>query len=498
MRYPVLNDDAVTFDMFPHPQTMDEDPNIVEKYSREIISDFSPDKPFLADEFPREDNWSEAHLNLTYEGTRGEQMLPWKNDEYDLQHYDQDPRGALEEQPWRKFREIFNGHTDVIQFANDSDYSIPSSGISPEYMMAKKNLLFNFMQSRQQFDESIDVVLPSGRGPAVLNTKKKIVLSGQIIDTTDLPTLRNMNSVISNNLHTGSRYFHNTTTTDQRLPVQNYGFIFKNLPTKPKPNQSVIEIKQRAETRSRTRDLFNFLSGSSGKAAKMEFTTLEKQKFKQLMDVESTPQNNVVIKDIMALLGVTEADIKYSIDRESTTKKQKQQILACTLQMIGALEKLPLSAQISMRDELLFNKSINIRCKGGVSPVIINPKIKKLIESRTQINGNNITNQNYALVNNFRESRAALQTKKAAPKYTLPEADLEFETHADYLNQNAKYDPTIEKNVAQTDHDIAEEIAMAKKSAARIIKLKDNRENDIEFGPERAFEIKNNGWKFAF
>jgi len=396
-----LSTDSMSWSMFPMKTEITqlyEDPEVIDADRRRILSDYSASEPAFEYEQPRRDNWSQGAINLRTHGSRGGERYPWKDDEFDTQFHTADPRGYLQDQNWQLHRKDFESRARLQPWRNDADYSIPETGVRVEDMEAMKKSLFGWIKARLQFTESRDMIA-SGRGPKRYNTHpatENIDMedSSATIDTSaaNLESLKNVNVILSNNLHLGSRYFHETTTPDQVLPMPSYGYLFRSGGLeKPQSRLRVMDQDRKINpfaASQNTRDIMKFLSGKTGgRIQSQRFANSDKSRYNRILEEEARPQGRVVIKDIMALMGVTENEIKWINSLDNKNKTQQKRMIACVAEMVEGLEKLPPNARLALREELLWDRvksGIVPKNRGGLSRTVINPKVKEILSAKNK------------------------------------------------------------------------------------------------------------------
>jgi hypothetical protein len=99
-------------------------------------------------------------------------------------------------------------------------------------------------------------------------------------------------------------------------------------------------------------------------------------------------------KDILALLGITQQEIKWLNSKENKNRKGVKECLANIVSMISGLEKLPPNALLNIRDGLLREHAPEFA--GGICKNTSYKKnMQRLLESRNSraINGTRSTNQ---------------------------------------------------------------------------------------------------------
>jgi hypothetical protein len=219
------------------PTTHQEDSSQVEQYMRNLMRDFTPDKPFLASDEPRNPNdrgggtHSKEILDLRYSGKRSteEPYLP-DGTFTDFEFTELDPRGIASTPDMRQHYEQQVARASLIKFYNDEDWSVPEQGINPVDMVANiKSGFYQYKDRYRNFDESFDSWHNGGptRMPRVGGSDvNKTELTGDILDLTDasVRNRRDATSMLSNDPKVGFRY----TVPDQRFKTARYGLVRAN------------------------------------------------------------------------------------------------------------------------------------------------------------------------------------------------------------------------------------------------------------------------------
>ena len=124
-----------------------EDPFTMEKHMRNILRDYSPDRPYMESDEPRSGgydprtgetrgggSWSKERLSLRGIGRRSysESNLP---DGTFLDHIggglEKDPRSISSDPNFREYDKQRRFRGRYVKFTNDNDMSVPESGIHP-------------------------------------------------------------------------------------------------------------------------------------------------------------------------------------------------------------------------------------------------------------------------------------------------------------------------------------------------------------------------------
>lgn len=219
------------------PTSHQEDSAQTEQYMRNLMRDFSPDKPYLASDLPRNpnDRGGGTHateiLELRHAGARAAEDPYLPDGTFtDFEFTELDPRGIATTPDMRQHYEQQLARASLIKFYNDEDWSVPEQGINPVQMVQnKKSMFYQFKDRYQNFDESFDSWHNGGptRTPRLGGSDvNKTTLTGDILDLTD-STVRNRRDatgMLSNDPTIGYRY----TVPDQRFKTAKYGLVRAN------------------------------------------------------------------------------------------------------------------------------------------------------------------------------------------------------------------------------------------------------------------------------
>jgi hypothetical protein len=213
-----------------------EDPEQVNNHMRSLLTDLRPDKPFLAAHEKRDGNdrgggfGSVEKLSLRHSGSRAG-ADPWLPDGTFLDHEfaERDPRGHALEPDMRKHRDQQFARASLIKLYDDSDYSVPESGINPAQMVANiKSGMYKFKERYQNFETSMDGWHTSKLAPKV-NEKSMVglvTMDGTITDLTDA-SVRNRNDATAR-LSADPKITQRHSTPDHRVKIARYGLIKAN------------------------------------------------------------------------------------------------------------------------------------------------------------------------------------------------------------------------------------------------------------------------------
>lgn len=138
-----------------------ENQNILDDYYKNTLKDFSPDPATFAYEEARKNYDSVGKLNTHYYGRRNDKE-PFQNDLF-LGFTDKDPRSIHNGPLMGKYQEQIWSRKDDFKysFKDDSDNSVPTSGISESQMQKNKKKTYKGFQERfKNYEESSDAWTP--------------------------------------------------------------------------------------------------------------------------------------------------------------------------------------------------------------------------------------------------------------------------------------------------------------------------------------------------
>lgn len=360
-------------------ETTDKNEYDMEEFNRTQLRDKTPDKPLFEYERPRTDNHSKFMLNLRHHGAK-DPTEPYMNSDVDLQFHDKDPRGYLQEQDWRKFRELGLPRSKLTYWGKDGDYSVPGQGQRNEDIINKILLARKFLRGRLNwFSESLGNGT-SGRGPITHNTNSEVGITDlEDIDPTvnDSETRQTINRIFSNEANLGGQFFKNKTTTDHVIPVSSYNHVFQTAyPMTPKSMTEMIQGDQKITTLNINevpKTFVDFIQQREIYDGDSRFGKLWAQ------------QNNRYtpgIREILTLMGITETDMKIMRERASDTKTVIDPAMKRIADFAQLIETMPENRRREIRNELLSQQITEFQ--GGVSGTVMNPEIKRIITDRNK------------------------------------------------------------------------------------------------------------------
>lgn len=411
----------IGWDMFPEKTErtdIEEEPidDQLQGEWRGVLKDTGPEKPGFEYEEPRRNTMARSHLNLRDGGVFGSTTDPYKSEDYDTQFHDHDPRGWNTEQPWDEYRRVAEGVLRRTDFKDDGDYSTTSGGIHPNTMYQNIRSAQDWVKARLKiFDTSFDNMQHGGVGiyPEVSKVNKSTREWGTVNEeddgmamTFEDPVVRQRLTMhLSDLVHGGSKALRVNTTTDHKVRVSSYGKLYSQRGLIPHESQMrIVEDDtpwSRVEGRTTApKQLVKLMSTAlqdrggvdpitATQSARIMYQDAAlnghgEEQFTGLRGSEAERNNasRRVTKDIMALLGFVQNDVKWlesrSLEPGKIGKSARHQ-LANLYRMAEVLHALPAHAKLDLRNELVLRS-----CGGGLRPgmyrkqrdqVVVNPKI---------------------------------------------------------------------------------------------------------------------------
>lgn len=352
----------------------------MDAYYRKTLRDRSSDKPLFEHEEPRRDTGAKWAINLR-EGGSWVTELPYCD--RDTNFYDEDPRGWNLEHDWKKYRTDNELRSKLTPWSSDQNLAVPGTGTSPEAMV----ILLQEMRMRLRdrlnwFSDSLGTIVTGSTVGAENHGMAKYLPQkedkSEEIDPSiyDSIETQNIERLFSNNLHLGGRYFSANTTTDHVIPVASYNFLSGVRQGDQKRTEGIHEEVKTLTLKSRGRNFIKFLESYD-----MKKHVDRDGRIDQYLERQSAP-SSYIRKDIMALLGLTQNDIKWLQSRENKTKAATKHCLANIVAMIQALEGVPANILSEMRTSLM--REVCPEFRGGLSQSSINHNIRRILEERNR------------------------------------------------------------------------------------------------------------------
>jgi hypothetical protein len=402
---------------------------------RDTLSDFAPEQSALfASEEVRRRTYATQRLNLMQAGTPGSPTEPWiSHGDFEISFTDQDPRGTTNEQNWKEYRRQQEANFRRIDFKNDGDFSEPSLGISPFEMYKNIRSAQNWVKDRMKiFSTSYESRHNGGVG--VYDHVSGVFKSDQedssvqtdgdsgMAQTFDDPENRQHHTTkLSNIVHMGSAALRANSTTDHRVKVSAYGKLYSQAGLIPHETQLRLTeddtpISRLDGLKSTPKNLVklmssyvrqadyaggNFGDGTgaraagysavSGQRAMWQDTGGDKEKFSGMRgDSEDSENRSVALtKDILSLMGLTHAEVKWAESYERENQAQPMPLLANMYALAEVVHRMPAQMKIDLKSDLVLRSvGRGLRPTGDMrvvrDAVVVNPKIIIRMESATR------------------------------------------------------------------------------------------------------------------
>jgi len=533
-------DGDISLEMFPEKYErtqVEEDPMQVHDEMRLNLLDTTPETDSMfAYEEPRRNTFARSHLNLRDGGIFGSTTDPYVNaggngygsvggastpntqDGYDIQFHDKDPRYYLDEQPWNRYREVQEANMRRTDFKDDGDYSLPSGGnVHPNTLYKNIRASQNWVKDRLKiFDTSFENIHPGGVGvyPHVSDVFKSshedtsVLTDGTGMSTTfeDPENRQRLTMKLSNIVHGGSPILRTNETTDHKVQVAGYGMLYKqrgllNHETQLRMTESdtpwsKIEGNQTAP-KGLVKLMANALQDRGGITPRTAahsarliyqdaaFAGQNQEKFGGMTKSESElhNRNHILTKDIMALLGIVDQDIKFLESQTGKNRRQADRALANVYEMAQVLHRLPANVKLEMRDELLLRSAGFGLAPGSTSQlrkacdqVIVNPKIVQhmdLMVRRTVAPGDSLENRMEA------DGDSEGKLNRAQPELFVSKMALRSSENIDFNRREGK--PEKEKFAGKSEARVASYRNLAR-SAEKVRKNSGHQDPAQELG----------------
>ncbi len=399
-----------SFEMFPEKYEathMEEDPEQVDQSWRDTLMDLSPEAPTFAHEAARRNPYSKDFLNLRDGGSRVT-TDPWKNEDYDTQLHDKDPRGWSTEQNWAEYRRVMENKMSQIDFRDDGDYSVPSQGIHPNTMYKNIKSAFYWTKDRMKwFATSKDAWHNGGTGLQIKQRDAKAVGFTDIEDTSSMVDPRYMEAEgrshkttqLSNIVNTGSKFLRANTTTDQEVKVAGYGKLYKSRGLIPHEKQlreteddrkmSKLEGMQATPTNLVALMAAGAKGNTSAETARymLQDAIGSANRFPGVSEQQDTNRGRKLTNDILSLLGFTPQEVKWLDSYKSVNRKAADHMQAQLMELTEMVHAMPAHMKLAMRDELLMaslGKGLTpadpTQLRRARDNSIINPKLVKYMD----------------------------------------------------------------------------------------------------------------------
>lgn len=373
------------------------DPEQLYNYNRNVIQDFSTDKPLFPSEEPvrpRDGGKSIGVLNLHYSGDRADGADPYTPDRF-LELTEKDPRGWSGEIPWEEYKKQswHRSQNYTYAFQNDSDNSVPSQGIHPNTMnrLIRQQGQPQFQARFKNFSTSNDNFQRSGVLPFETSTNVKKVATQNHIGSglnLDNPEVFNTSFKISRDFENMGR---TRTTTDHSFNVAKYGMVFKSVPCMTLKRQTTEhdmgsgQYKMSEQTAKNKKLFAEALAAATSVQNRKAATHLKGEGFKNLSanELNYMIKHNMPPQDILKAAGYTQQEAKWLESKMShnRTAGQLTQNPGEILQFVQLTGKAPPKIRewlLKKNDFMLTNIGSNRR------EVVVNPKLIKFLEDTTK------------------------------------------------------------------------------------------------------------------
>lgn len=434
------------YEMFPEKYEkteVHEDPDELYNHYRTTLKDYTPDQEnLMASGEPRRDTHAREKINLRSGGARVNTM-PYANENFDLQFHDEDPRGWSTEQPWGEYRRVIEGQLNRIDFKDDGDYSVPGTGIHPNTMYKQIRGAQDWVKARLKiFSTSKDNFHNGGIGKYKWYDKS----SAEKVDFEETsvnidqrydsyPERMNKTSELSNIVNLGSKMLRTNTTTDQLVQVSTYGKLFRSKGLIPHEAQMrIVEDDTRwgnvfKEDAKVNRQIASMLSMQVNRDA---MQNVERGQKSGAESFSAQNRSQKLSDDIISLMGLTHADVKYLESAKSQNRKGAERALAQLKDLQELLHAIPANMKIQIRDELaLKSGGAHLRPTGDGgrqtrTEVILNPKIREFMRLQASKNADRTANPEDLMREAVADSEGKLNHKLAGtPVYIYKNADVE-------------------------------------------------------------------------
>jgi hypothetical protein len=392
-----------------------EDPDQIRDDRRSTLKDFTPDNAtmFASDE-PRRNTYASIRLNIRDHGSPKSGTDPWRNEDFDIQFHDKDPRGYLTEQPWNEYRRNIETRLQRSDFRDDGDYSTTGGGVHPNTLYKNIRSAQNWVKDRLKiFSTSFEGRHNGGVG--VYDNVSDVFKSEHedssvMTDGTGLartfedPIVRQrITTRLSNILHGGSAALRANTTTDHRVPVAGYGKLYSQRGLIPHETQlriteddtpwSQIEKAQGVVPKNFVKLLANSVGSDSVGAAQALREQMQNSAGADVKlgkdERKMENRNNNVTGDILALLGVTQNEVKFLESYRGKNRKQADHMLAKIYDMAEVVHRMPMHEKLQARTDLLVKSmggggllpATPGQIRGSRDHVVVNPKIISFLHS---------------------------------------------------------------------------------------------------------------------
>lgn len=369
------------------PAYIDVDPMMVEDFQRTVIKDYGPDQPTFESEKPRRNYDKKINLRS------GARTLtdPWANPEFNISDTTKDPRGYLNEIPWKEMRRHHETRIPYTNFGDDSDNSVTSGGIHPNDLYTRIAATRNWLKARLKIFNTSKTTYQSGGigvlryggqkmvhgAPAVTHAAENDKMERRAFEEAGK---QNKTIIASNNFHMGSKYFRSNKTTDHEIKVSSYGKLLRNkglLPHRAQIKDVGHDLnKSMRRERGINKGLLSYIT-----ANKAADTSRETNPY----SLNSKRGNNKSLKrDIMSLLGLTDAEIK-TIRRDANKNRIGAiKCMANIAEITEALEQMSHNEMMQLKSQLMRGAKFDSNIYKNRSHQKLNPAIVLALKDRAR------------------------------------------------------------------------------------------------------------------
>lgn len=495
----------ITWDMFPEKTEStqyEENPDVVNLFNRDMLRYTGPDAPTYEYETKRDVTYGRDRLHMQEGGART-LTDPYADEDFDIQFHDPDPRGYLTEQPWHEYKHQMQSRFEQIDFKDDGDYSVPSEGIHPNQMYAQMRNTQNWIKARyKNFATSYENFHAGGVG---MYDKMSMTYQSNLEDTTvrenkdwNDTTYNTPNALnISNYLHMGSKMWRVNSEPDQKVKIAAYGKLYGNNGLIPHEtqlrlleNDTVLKKSKVAMPNKRlAKVMSDITSGTASEATRTMDVLFGRDTFVGKKERAAENTRLGMTRDIMALLGYSEQELKKIRQLETNNKSHAERMLATLHNMIEFVHKLPPAEKASLRNQLLLPAMRN-NYLGEVDT-----KIKEQLQEMTKSSAT----REEGKVDSEQEMRIRKQLT-TAPKTHKERQDPNVSrrrtvaTTKDGTRRVANYTNVVKKtppsNMSEQDAIMLQSLMQTQKSSAPHFARTDRGNLDNEFGENKSLDRK--------
>jgi hypothetical protein len=382
---------------------MDEDPDLMSDHYRDTIKSWTncDNNSLLASDLPRRDTHGGEKIALRSTGARvGTEA--YANVGWDNQFHDKDPRGILNEVPWNEYRRHVEAQIRRTDFKDDGDYTTTGGGIHPDTLYKLIRSAQSWTKARLKiFDTSYEGQHRGGVGvyPDVSKVFKSeyedtsVMTDGtRMSETYEDPINRQRTTMRLSNMVHGGGEFRVLGTTDHKVMVASYGKLLKSAGLINHETQlrliedDTMRSKIEALVAKPVRGIAKFMEISAKtKAADDSPASTDRFRGAKYEEMQVENHNTTLTKDILALLGLTQQEIRIAEVAENKNRKGAEHMVADLYNLVEVVHRQPISLKLQMREELLLGARGLVPgnakdLRNNREQVIVNPKIVTFME----------------------------------------------------------------------------------------------------------------------